>query len=63
MATTYNNMSTYFCATFEFFTVYTKLVEIVVLASNDLTTVKKTTSSGGARDYYWFRNPVPSQLS
>ena len=41
MATTCNNMSTYFCATFEFFTVYTKLAEMVVLALNDLTTVKK----------------------
>ena len=42
--------------TIEFFTVYTKMAEMALLASNDLTTAKKATSSGArpdARDYYW----------
>ena len=50
----------------EFFTVYTKLAEMAFLASKDLTTAKKVTSSGAqpdARDYYRFRSPVPYQLS
>ena len=40
---------------FEFFTVYTKLAEMALLASKVLTRAKKVTSSGArpdARDYY-----------
>ena len=51
------------CHPFEFFTVYTKLAEMAVLPSKDLTTVKKVTSNGarpGARDYYWFKSPHAS---
>ena len=35
---------------------------MALLYSRDLTTGKKVTSSGArpdARDYYWFRTPVP----
>ena len=50
-----------------FYIVYTKLAEkMALLASNDLTTVIKITSSGDrlyARDNYWFRSPVPNQMS
>ena len=52
--------------TIEFFTVYTKLAEMALLASKDLTTAKNVSSSGArpdARDYYWFRSPVPNQMS
>ena len=45
----------------EFFTVRTKLAEMALLYSRDLTTTKKATSSGAwpdARDYYWFRSPM-----
>ena len=52
--------------TIEFFTVYTKLAEIAVLISKDLTTAKKATSNEArpdAKDYYWFRSPLPNQLS
>ena len=47
----------------EFFIVCTKVAEMAVLASKDLTTAKKVTSSGDAKDYYWFRSPMPNQLS
>ena len=50
---------------FEFFTVCTKLAEMAILYSNDLT-AKKVTSSGtrpDATNYYWFRSPVPNQMS
>ena len=53
-------------APFEFFTVYTKLVEIAVLASRDLKTAKKLPPVGtgpDARDYYSFKSPMPYQLS
>ena len=39
---------------------------MTLLASKDLTTVKKVTSSGAqpdAGDYYWFRSPVANQMS
>ena len=51
---------------FEFFTVCTKLAEMAILYSKDLTTAKKVTSTGArpdATDYYWFRSPVPNQMS
>ena len=51
---------------FEPFTVNIKLAEMAVLASKDLTTAKKVTSGRvrpDARDYYWFRSPMPNQLS
>ena len=51
----------------EFFTVCTKLAEMAILYSKDLTTAKKVVTSSGARpdatDYYWFRSPVPNQMS
>ena len=50
----------------EFFTVCTKLAEMAILYSKDLTTAKKVTSSGAqsdTTDYYWFRSPVPKQMS
>ena len=50
----------------EFFTVYTKLPEIALLESKDLTTAKKVNSSCArpdAKDYYWFKSPMPSQMS
>ena len=50
----------------ELFTVNTNLAEIAELASKDLTTAKKVTSSGArldTRDYYWFRSPMPNQLN
>ena len=50
----------------EFFTVYTKLTEMALLYSKDLTTPKKVTSSGAwldGRDYYWFGSPMPNHLS
>ena len=37
-------------SSFEFFTVCTKLAEMALLASNDLTTAKKVTSSGARPD-------------
>ena len=43
----------------EFFTVCKKLAEMAEVASKDLTTAKKVTSSWvrpGARDYYWLRS-------
>ena len=46
----------------EFFTVCTKLVEMAILYSKDLTTTTNVTSSGArpdARDNYWFRSPMP----
>ena len=49
----------------KFFTICTKLAEMALLYSKDLTTAKKVTSSGprpDARDYYWFRRPMPSHL-
>ena len=52
--------------TVEFFTVCTKLAEMAILYSKDLTTAKKVTSSGarpGARDYYWFRSPMPNHMN
>ena len=45
--------------TFELFTVITKLAEMAVLASKDLTAVKKVTSNGArsdANDYCWFKS-------
>ena len=36
-----NEIPSHFLFTFEFFAVYTKLAEMAVLASKDLTTVKK----------------------
>ena len=50
----------------EFFALCTKLTEMAILYSKDLTTAKKVTSSGArpdATDYYWFRSPVPNQMS
>ena len=47
--------------TMEFITVCTKLAEMALLASKDLTAAKKVTSSVAppdARDYYWFRGPI-----
>ena len=41
----------------EFFTVYTKLEEMAVMASKDLTTETKNTPSGArpdAKNYNWF---------
>ena len=46
----------------EFFTVYTKLAEMALLTSKDLRTVKSG-ARPDARDYYWFRSPVPNQMS
>ena len=43
------------------FQVYT---EMALLASKDLTTAKKVTSSGArpdTRDYYWFKSPMTNQ--
>ena len=55
------------CGIFEFFTVCTKLAEMAILYSKDLTTTKKKVTSSGARpdatDYYWFRSPVPNHMS
>ena len=48
------------------FTANTKLAEMALLASKDLSTAKKVTSSGAqpdARDYYWFKSPMLKQLS
>ena len=48
-----------------FFTFYTKLAEMPLLAAKDLTTLKKVTSSGTSPDvrhYYWFRSPVSNQI-
>ena len=51
----------------EFFTVCTKLAEMAILYSKDITTAKKRVTSSGAwpdaTDYYWFRSPVPNQMS
>ena len=50
----------------KFFTVCTKLAEMAILYSKHLTIAKKITSSGArpdATDYYWFRSPVPNQMS
>ena len=50
----------------EFFTVCTKLAEMALLYSKDLTTTKNVTSSGvrpDARGFYWFRSPMPNYLS
>ena len=50
----------------EFFTVYTKLAEMAILASTGLSTPKKVTSSGARSDtryHYWFKSPTPNQLS
>ena len=56
-----------FGTTFEFFTVCTKLAEMAILYSKDLTTAKKRVTSSGVRpdatDYYWFRSPMPNQMS
>ena len=52
--------------TFEFFTVCTKLAEMALLYSKELTTEKKVTSSGDqpdARDYYRFRSSMPNHMS
>ena len=49
--------------TFEFFTVNTKLSDMAILASKDLTAAKKLSPVGldlmitGSRDYYWFKSP------
>ena len=55
------------CETFEFFTVCTKLTEMAISYSKDLTTAKKIVTSSGARpdatDYYWFWSPVPNHMS
>ena len=40
---------------FEFFTVNTKLAEKEILASKDLTAVKKVTSSWALTDDHWFK--------
>ena len=53
------------CSSLEFFTANTKLVDMTVLASKDLTTAKKVTPSGAqpdSRDYYWFKSPMLNQL-
>ena len=42
------------------------LAKMAVLASNDLTTAKKSASSWDrpeARDNYWFSSSIPNQLS
>ena len=52
--------------TYEFFTVYTKLAEVALLYSEDLTTSKKDTFDGARpdeRDYYWRKSPMSGQLS
>ena len=51
--------------TLDFFTVYTKLAEMALLASKYFTTVKKSYlgDQPDTRDYYWFRRPMPNQLS
>ena len=52
--------------TIEFFTVCTKLAEMAILYSKDLTKAKKVTSSGArpdATDYYWFSSPIPNHMS
>ena len=53
--------------TFKFFTVCTKLAEMTILYSKDLTTAKKKVTSTGARpdttDYYWLSSPVPNHMS
>ena len=54
------------CIAIKFFTVCTKLAEMAILYSKHLTTAKKVTSSGAQPDdthYYWFRSPVPNQMS
>ena len=48
------------------FTICTKLVEMALLYLKDLTTAKKVTSSGAqpdARNYFWFRSPMPNHMS
>ena len=38
---------------------------MALLYLKDLTTAKKVTASGArpdARDYYWFRSPMPNQI-
>ena len=50
----------------EFFTVCTKLAEMAILYSKDLTTAKKSYLQWGltwCRDYCWFRSPVPNHMS
>ena len=52
--------------TIEFFTVNTKLSEMAVLASKNLTTAKKVTTIEAlpdARNYYWFKSSMLNQLS
>ena len=66
METAYANKKLAFMPLFEFFTVCTKLAEMALLYSKELTTAKKVTSSGvrpDARDYYWFRSPMPNHKS
>ena len=49
----------------KFFTIKTKLEEIALLASKDLTTAKGITSSGAwpdVSDYYWFKSPMPTPM-
>ena len=51
---------------FEFFAVCTKLAEMAILYSKDLTSAKKVTSNWAqpdATDYYWFRSSMPNQMS
>ena len=70
-AETAHNVSNVSGTTFKFllelFVVYSKLAEMALLASKDLTTVKKKVTSSGAqpdaRDYYWFKSPMPNQMS
>ena len=53
-------------SSFEFFIVCTKLAVMALPYSKELVTAKKVTSSGtrpDARDYYWFRSPIPNHLS
>ena len=52
--------------TIEFFTVCTKLAEMTLLTSRDLIAAKIVISSRArpdARNYYWYKSPMPNQLS
>ena len=50
----------------EFFTVCTKFAKIAFLYAKELTTAKKSYLQGAppdARDYYWFRSPMPNHMN
>ena len=50
-----------FSLAIEFLTVYTKLAEMALLASKFYQKQKRTRPY--ARDYNWFKSPMPNQLS